>query len=189
MPVPLSSILCLGFTGAALSQYLQELISSGLIPRLANVSHLYELDEVIDGLTIVTVANLTIVPADFQAGEAPEKYTSGPRPDLSSRSGLHATTRVAGKGAESAERIRRGDRMGAGAERENHAERGVGYASWRMHAPRAPVIARFHVYAIRALSYGEPAVLRRDAVLAQLGAIRLYLPEYMNYCLLSLIHI
>ena len=38
-----------------------------------------------------------------------------------------------------------------------------------------------HVYSVRALTYGEPAVLRRDATLAALGELRPFLLEYTNY--------
>ena len=38
-----------------------------------------------------------------------------------------------------------------------------------------------HVYAVRALTYGEAAILRRDATLAALGELRPFLLEYTNY--------
>ena len=40
-----------------------------------------------------------------------------------------------------------------------------------------------HVYSVRALTYGEANVVRRDAALAKLGELRPYLIEYTNYCL------
>ena len=40
-----------------------------------------------------------------------------------------------------------------------------------------------HVYSVRALTYGEATVIRRDSTLALLGELRPHLPEYTNYCL------
>ena len=61
-------ILEIAFTGAAWSKYLGELLASGLL--LANFDSLHTLEVAIDGLTIVSIANLTVVAADLQLGES-----------------------------------------------------------------------------------------------------------------------
>ena len=40
-----------------------------------------------------------------------------------------------------------------------------------------------HIYAVRALTFAEAPVIRRDATLAILGELQPYLAEYMNHCL------
>ena len=40
-----------------------------------------------------------------------------------------------------------------------------------------------HIYAVRALTYGEVSVIRRDATLAVLGELLPFRAEYTNYCL------
>ena len=74
-----------------------------------------------------TDMRLSLVP--HRSSKLPEQlYNSRPRLDLSSRSGLRFTTRVGqGRWAESAERIRRGDRMGAETELVSRVEHG-----WRL---------------------------------------------------------
>ena len=66
-PVPVIGPLQLAFTGAAWTKYLRELVASGLLQ--ASFTSIEDLDSTIDGLTIVTPANLTVVPADLDPGE------------------------------------------------------------------------------------------------------------------------
>ena len=61
-------VLEIAFTGAAWSKYLGELLASGLL--LASFDSLHTLEVAIDGLTIVSIANLTVVAADLQLGES-----------------------------------------------------------------------------------------------------------------------
>ena len=61
-------VLEIAFTGAAWSKYLGELLASGLL--LANFDSLHTLEVAIDGLTIVSIANLTVAAADLQLGES-----------------------------------------------------------------------------------------------------------------------
>ena len=67
-PVVMPGVLEIAFTGAAWSKYLGELLASGLL--LANFDSLHTLEVAIDGLTIVSIANLTVVAADLQLGES-----------------------------------------------------------------------------------------------------------------------
>ena len=60
-------LLDIAFTGAAWSQYLGELIASGLLSATFNSLHTLEM--AIDGLVITSMANLTVIATDLQLGE------------------------------------------------------------------------------------------------------------------------
>ena len=67
-PAVIPGVLEIAFTGAAWSKYLNELLVSGLLS--ATFDSLHTLDEAIDRLTIVSLANLTVVAVDLQLGES-----------------------------------------------------------------------------------------------------------------------
>ena len=66
-PVPVIGPLQLSFTGTAWTKYLRELVASGLLQT--SFTSLADLDSAIDSLTIVTPANLTVMPVDLDLGE------------------------------------------------------------------------------------------------------------------------
>ena len=96
-PVVMPGVLEIAFTGAAWSKYLGELLASGLL--LANFDSLHTLEVAIDGLTIVSIANLTVVAADLQLGESTAALAAAGPVGQRQRAGVAAISAGPGRAA------------------------------------------------------------------------------------------